>query len=165
MRRTTRKKNRPKHRIITLTILGICALIVGLYVLATSPIRSARTQAVQLAEKYANLKTEDKFYYYNRDKTYYTVAGTNKKNQKIYAVIAQNGKKINIYQKSEGISEAKAKTLTKNSSKVKKITHVALGMYKNKPVWEVSYTNEYGNLCYDLLNFKDGKVIKTIQNI
>ncbi len=100
--------------------------------------RNAKKQATQLAQQYAGLKEETAFYHYNRNHTYYTVAGTNDKKQKIYAIVAQNGKKIN---------------------------HTALGMHKNKPVWEISYLNSYGNLCYDLLDFKTGKVVKTIQNI
>ena len=93
------------------------------------------------------------------------MAGTNDKKQKIYAIVAQNGKKINVYRQNEGISEASAKKITQQTGNVKKITHTALGMHKNKPVWEISYLNSYGNLCYDLLDFKTGKIVKTIQNI
>ena len=37
--------------------------------------QQAKREAVQMAEKYADLKTVDQFYWFNRDKTYFTVTG------------------------------------------------------------------------------------------
>ena len=45
------------------------------------------------------------------------------------------------------------------------ITNVGMGMKGKTPVWEVTYLNAYGNLCYDIIAFKNGDIIKTIQNI
>ncbi|MEY8662058.1 DUF5590 domain-containing protein [Ligilactobacillus faecis] len=165
MERKMRSRKRSKRLRIIGGIIAVLCVIFVLYSLAVSPMRRAHDQAFELAQKYASLKDDEKFYHYNRTQTYYTLLGTNKKGQKIYVIVAQNGKKINIYQKNEGVSEAKVKEVVKSSDKVKKITHVALGLHKNKPTWEVSYLNQYGNLCYDLLDFKSGKIIKTIQNI
>ena len=165
MKRTTRIKKKTKHRLWYLGVLTVLVLVLVIFNLALSPMRNAKKQATQLAQQYAGLKEETAFYHYNRNHTYYTVAGTNDKKQKIYAIVAQNGKKINVYRQNEGISEASAKKITQQTGNVKKITHTALGMHKNKPVWEISYLNSYGNLCYDLLDFKTGKVVKAIQNI
>lgn len=165
MKRTSRTRKKSKYRIWAAIITGVLAVVLVIFFMAISPMRSAHRQVSDLAERYAGIKEESAFYRYDRNKTYYTIAGTNDKKQKIYAIIAKNGKKINIYQQSEGVSEAKARQLARQDTSLKKITHVGLGMYKNKPTWEVSYLNKQDNLCYDLIDFKSGKVVKTIQNI
>ena len=77
----------------------------------------------------------------------------------------KNGKKINIYGQEDGISAETAKKAVRKRQDVKKITNVGMGMKGKTPVWEVTYLNAYGNLCYDIIAFKNGDIIKTIQNI
>lgn len=115
--------------------------------------------------KNMRISKEDAFYRYSRDKTFYTVFGTNADNQKIYAIVSKNGKKINIYGQEDGISAETAKKAVRKRQDVKKITNVGMGMKGKTPVWEVTYLNAYGNLCYDIIAFKNGDIIKTIQNI
>ena len=74
-------------------------------------------------------------------------------------------KKINIYGQEDGISAETAKKAVRKRQEVKKITNVGMGMKGKTPVWEVTYLNAYGNLCYDIIAFKNGDIIKTIQNI
>ena len=116
-------------------------------------------------ENMTEVEKEDAFYRYSRDKTFYTVFGTNADNQKIYAIVSKNGKKINIYGQEDGISAETAKKAVRKRQDVKKITNVGMGMKGKTPVWEVTYLNAYGNLCYDIIAFKNGDIIKTIQNI
>ncbi|MCP0887710.1 DUF5590 domain-containing protein [Ligilactobacillus sp. WILCCON 0076] len=166
MRRTKKARFSWKQLIIVL-----CIILVGYgcwysYHKAQEPLVAAKKEAYTLADKYANLKTHTAFYWYNREKTYYTVAGKNNKNEAVYVIVSKKGDKINIYSQSKGITAKKAKQYVQSNEKPKKILKVALGMKtKKQPVWEITYLNKKGELCYDLISFKSGKVIKSIQNI
>lgn len=129
-----------------------------------APRETAEKNAVSFARKHADLKTETDFYLFNRNKTYFTVAGTNSKKQKIYVIIAQKGGATKILQQKKGITEKDAITLAKKE-KPKKILKATLGLWSNKPVWEVTYLNKSGNLCYILYAYKNGNMVKSIQNI
>ncbi len=83
MKRTTRIKKKTKHRLWYLGVLTVLVLVLVIFNLALSPMRNAKKQATQLAQQYAGLKEGTAFYHYNRNHTYYTVAGTNDKKQKI----------------------------------------------------------------------------------
>lgn len=39
------------------------------------------------------------------------------------------------------------------------------GIFNDKVVWEVTYLNSKGNLCYDLINFKTGSYVQQINNL
>lgn len=158
------KKQHGKLYLFMGVLLAIVAVL-GIFFKSVQPENEAHKEAVRLAKKYAHLKKEDAFYRYSREKTFYTVAGTNTDNQKIYAVVSKDGKKINIYSQEDGISAETAKKAVRKRQDVKKITNVGMGMRGKTPVWEVTYLNAYGNLCYDIIAFKNGDIIKTIQNI
>lgn len=150
-------------------ILGsIIIIIFGLFAVynyVQRPKNQAQKEAYALAKKYAKVDQPDTFYWFNRKKTYFTVAGKNHSGQKVYVIIAKNGAKINIYEQKKGYTQAEITKLVQRLRHPKKITNIALGMYNNKPTWEVTYRNQSNKLCYDLIAFKTGKVLKTIQNI
>lgn len=154
-----------RKTIILGSIIVILFALFAFYSYVQAPKRQAQKQAYALAQKYAHVNNPTAFYWYNRDKTYFTVAGTNNEKEKVYVIIFKNGNKINIYSQNKGISASQATKLVTDMRKPKKIINVALGMRKSEPVWEVSYRNAANNLCYDLISFKDGEVLKTIQNI
>ena len=158
------KKQHGKLYLFMGVLLAMVAVL-GIFFKSVQPENEAHKEEVRLAKKYAHLKKEDAFYRYSRDKTFYTVFGTNADNQKIYAIVSKNGKKINIYGQEDGISAETAKKAVRKRQDVKKITNVGMGMKGKTPVWEVTYLNAYGNLCYDIIAFKNGDIIKTIQNI
>ena len=158
------KKQHGKLYLFMGVLLAIVAVL-GIFFKSVQPENEAHKEAVRLAKKYAHLKKEDACYRYSRDKTFYTVFGTNEDNQKIYAIVSKNGKKINIYAQEDGISAETAKKAVRKRQEVKKIMNVGMGMKGKTPVWEVTYLNDYGNLCYDIIAFKNGDIIKTIQNI
>lgn len=145
----------------------IVVLLFGVFIIwwqAQSPKETAEKNAVSFARKHAALKTETDFYLFNREKTYFTVAGTNSKKQKIYVIIAKKGGATKILQQKKGITEEDAVSLAKKE-KPKKILKTALGLWSNEPVWEVTYLNKSDNLCYILYAYKDGNTVKSIQNI
>ncbi|KRL00063.1 DUF5590 domain-containing protein [Liquorilactobacillus capillatus] len=164
-----KRKNYGRSRLRKIMVFAMAVIIIFgtfiIYTQLTAPKKEARSEATTLARKYAKLKTVKNFYWYNRQRTYFTVTGQNTSGQDVYVVIAQKGGQINIYSHDKGIDEQKARTIVQRDQQPRKITKVAMGMWQKKPVWEVTYLNKYNNLCYDLISFKDGSLVKTIQNI
>lgn len=135
------------------------------YAVANHPRAAARRQAVQIARKYTGLQKTDGFYIYNREKTYYTVAGTNRKGQQILVIVPQKGGNVRVVKQSNGISKNQALTKVWQDEKPKKVLKVAPGVFNDHVVWEVTYQNAHGNLCYDLLKFSNGHLIQQINNL
>ncbi|KRN33974.1 DUF5590 domain-containing protein [Lactobacillus selangorensis] len=135
------------------------------YQTAQSPAKSAQEQAVAIAKKKAGLKTKTGFYWYNRDQTYFTVAGTNQKNTPVYVLIHKKNGAINVYKQSAGISRNDALTKVWNHQNPKKVLNINFGLYKNRPVWQVAYVKKNGSLNYDTIDFKTGETTQLIQNL
>lgn len=162
-----RNSQRRRHPIRLTLVIIILIFLCGwtIYAVGNHPKNESRQQAVAMAKKYANLKKTDDFYIYNREKTYYTVAGTNKKNQSILVVIAKKGGKIRVLKQKDGITKNEALTKIWNKRNPKRVLKIAPGIFNNHAVWEVTYLNKHGNLCYELLNFKNGKDVQRIDNL
>ena len=64
-----------------------------------------------------------------------------------------------------GITAARARAMTKSNRNPREILKVAPGIFNDKTVWEVTYRNQKGNLCYDLINFKTGQYVQNINNL
>ena len=148
-------------------IVVVILLVLGLWGVhhALSPMKKAEQQSVTLAKKYAGLTNQTGFYWTNLNKTYYTVAGTNKKNQPIYVIVPQKGGQLRVLKQSEGLSRNTVLKRTWANKNPKKVLQAALGVFNNKPAWYVNYINQKGQLCYDTLNFKTGKSLQSIDNI
>lgn len=157
------------HSLKKTILWALLALVVFgsaiIYWQAAAPYHDAQQNAVKLAKRYGGLKKASAFYLFNRKQTYYTVAGINRQNQSVYVMISQKSAHINIYQHKSGISSQKAIQLVKQEQHPKKILKTALGKWDKTPVWEVTYLNRNGRLSYTLLKFKDGSLVKTIQNL
>ena len=76
-------------------ITGLIVLIIGaigVYAKSLSPYQQLRGQAEKIATNRANLKTINGFWWYNRDKSYLTVAGnTKKKSSRVRCDSRKNG--------------------------------------------------------------------------
>lgn len=129
------------------------------------PVDSARSQSLQIAKKYAHLKTTTDFSWANDKQTSYVVTGINKQNVPVYVIISNNGKKVRIFKQSAGIDRNDALKKIWNSYNPKKVTTISMGIYKQKPVWEVGYMTNSGQLCLKTLNFKNGAVVRSVNNI
>lgn len=161
----SRGSSRRVVRNLLLIILLVFLLGWSIYAFGNHPRRAADRQALQIARKYANLKSQSAFYIYNREKTYYTVAGKNQANQSILVIIPQKGGSVRVVKQASGITRNQALTKVWNSEKPRKVLKVAPGIFNNKTVWEVTYLNHQGKLCYDLLNFKSGQLVQQINNL
>lgn len=168
MRREHASRRRLGNRIL-LTVLGIVVvlllLIFGGIHHATSPITKAKAQSVKIAKQYAGLKTDNGFYWTNLDQTYYTVAGKNNQNQSVYIIVPQKGGHVVALQQSNGMSRDQALSQVWSKQHPKKVLSAALSVFNGNPAWVISYMNQKGQLCYETLSFKTGKVLQSIENI
>ncbi|WP_056947841.1 DUF5590 domain-containing protein [Secundilactobacillus odoratitofui] len=168
MRREHSSHRRMSHRVL-LTILSFVVVLIiatlwGVHH-ATYPITNAKAQSVKIAKKYAGLKTTSGFYWTNLNTTYYTVAGTNQQQQAVYIIVPQKGGHVRVLQQKAGLSRNEALSQIWSKQSPKKVLSAALSVFNNQPAWIVSYMNQKGQLCYETLSFKSGKVLQSIENI
>lgn len=162
-----RSRGASKRVLRDLLILIILIFLVGwsIYAVGNHPKAEAERQATSIAKRYANLKTRTGFYIYNRENTYYTVAGKNNKGQKILVIVPQKNGSVRIVKQSTGLTEQQALARVKSNEHPKKVLKAVPGIFNDKVVWEVTYLNQKGNLCYDLINFKTGSFVQQINNL
>lgn len=162
-----RSRGTSKRMIRDLLILIILIFLVGwsIYAVGNHPKAEAERQATTIAKRYANLKTRTDFYIYNRENTYYTVAGKNNKGQRILVIVPQKNGSVRIVKQSTGLTEQQALAQVKSNEHPKKVLKAVPGIFNDKVVWEVTYLNSKGNLCYDLINFKTGSYVQQINNL
>ncbi|KRM98712.1 DUF5590 domain-containing protein [Loigolactobacillus rennini] len=151
------------------SLLGVILLIIFsallIYHAANKPAATARHEAVTLAEKYAHVTQVDDFYWFNRKQSYLTVAGQTKQKKAVFVLVAQKGGKITILDQAAGISRNTALKRVWQTQNPKKVYSATLGLYRKKPVWEVSFANKNGQLGYQTLSFKTGKTVKLIKQL
>ena len=162
-----RSRGTSKRMIRDLLILIILIFLVGwsIYAVGNHPKAEAERQATTIAKRYANLKTRTDFYIYNRENTYYTVAGKNNKGQRILVIVPQKNGSVRVVKQSTGLTEQKALAQVKSNEHPKRVLKAVPGIFNDKVVWEVTYLNSKGNLCYDLINFKTGSYVQQINNL
>lgn len=148
--------------VIVITLVVVVLVIFGI---SNHPRASAKSQAIRLARQYGGLRSTDAFYIYNRDQTYYSVSGKNGQGQNIIVIVPQKGGSLRVEKTANGLSAADVRQKTRLNKHPAKILKVAPGVFNNHVVWEVTYRNHQGQLCYDLINFKTGKYISQINNI
>ncbi|MGN1335153.1 MAG: DUF5590 domain-containing protein [Limosilactobacillus mucosae] len=162
-----RSRGASKRVIRDLLILIILIFLVGwsIYAVGNHPKAEAERQATTIAKRYANLKTRTDFYIYNRENTYYTVAGKNNKGQRILVIVPQKNGSVRVVKQSTGLTEQQALAQVKSNEHPKRVLKAVPGIFNDKVVWEVTYLNSKGNLCYDLINFKTGSYVQQINNL
>lgn len=162
-----RSRGTSKRMIRDLLILIILIFLVGwsIYAVGNYPKAEAERQATTIAKRYANLKTRTDFYIYNRENTYYTVAGKNNKGQRILIIVPQKNGSVRVVKQSTGLTEQQALAQVKSNEHPKRVLKAVPGIFNDKVVWEVTYLNSKGNLCYDLINFKTGSYVQQINNL
>lgn len=152
-------------RNILIVIIALVVIMGILYLISNQPRSAARRQTVSIAKKYAHLSKPGQFYIYNRENTYYTIAGRNDQNQPILVVVPQHGGNVRVLKQSSGLTAQQVIQQVRQSRNPQEVLKAAPGIFNDKVVWEVTYRNHKGQLCYDLINFKTGKVVQTINNL
>lgn len=150
---------------ISIVVLLVIILIFSLvYIRASRPMRQARNEAVELANKHVSLKSVDRFYWFTREETYFSLMAEDEKGKEIVVIIPKSGQEILILNQNEGITEKKAKSIIQKTFPNETVKKVTLGVYQEQVVWEVM-TKVSDEECYHLLDFNDGNLIKSIPTI
>ncbi|MEO1781729.1 cell wall elongation regulator TseB-like domain-containing protein [Enterococcus diestrammenae] len=146
----------------------LIAVLIGFSVLmyrSQRPMAQAQEEATELAQKYTDLATVDNFYWFTREETYFSLTGKDKKGDEIAVILPKEGNKIKVLKQADGITETQALRKTAEAYPDDYVTNARLGMFQEKPVWEVATTTENDEVGYVLLSFADGKEIKRIHGI
>ncbi|MBO0481704.1 DUF5590 domain-containing protein [Candidatus Enterococcus courvalinii] len=162
------KRERTINRVLISLIVFLLAVIVFssiFYLRSNRPYAQAEKEATALAKKYANLENVDQFYWYTREKTYFSLMGTNEKNQKIVVIIPKSGDKVKVLDQNKGLTEEEAKQKIQEAHPEAVIEKATLGIFEDQPVWEVVAKGTDNSLNYYLITFESGDEVKTIQNI
>lgn len=166
------KKNLAKEErqeLILFIISGVLVIIIALgilgYLKVQSPMQQAKKEAIALAKKHTDLVDVDEFYWYNRQQTYFSLVGSDKKGETIAVIVPKSGDKLTVLPQKKGITADKAKALVNNTFHSQTAKKAELGMYDKKPVWEVMATDKQGQITYYLLSFEKGEEIKVIKDV
>lgn len=153
--------------LLGLIIFLLAVIVTGsiVYMNATRPMRQAEEEATKIAKKYAKMDEVDEFYWFNRDKTYFSLVGKNTSDQDVAVIIPKSGEKVKILDPNDGLTEEEAMATVAKSSPDLDLKKANLGMYKDKPVWEVVGVTDDGTLTYTIINFEDGKEVKVVEDI
>lgn len=134
------------------------------YIRSSRPMRQAEKEATELARQYANIETVDDFYWFTREKTYFSIVGKDNKNQSLIVVVPKSGEQVTVFNQADGITENDAKEVVQSNYPDDNIRKINFGMFEDKPVWEVMTAGAQGNNYY-LIDFKKGNELKAVQNI
>ena len=97
-------KDKEQRRVMILLGAIVFLLIVIIfssifYIRSTRPMRQARNEAIEIAQKYTDLKEVDQFYWFNRQASSFSLVGTDDKDASgelhYYLLGFKDGKEIN----------------------------------------------------------------------
>lgn len=134
---------------------------------ANQPVRAAKQEALDRIDGYVSIKDVKQSYLYNGTNDNYTVlVGKNQKNKQIVVWVPEKRSgKVFVKYAAAGISRDRAKSIIESKTHPKKFLHIKLGMENETAIWEVTYLSKNGDLNYVNLAFKDGKILKSIENL
>lgn len=169
---SSRNERERKRRIELLVkfLLGLlCALIalvvgaVVLFIVATIPQRQAQAQATRVAEQHANLVSVDNFYTFSRAETYYTVTGQDNENRNIIVIVPARGDSLTVLNAADGNNAGQVRTIVRQAHPDLTITRVNLGMFRDRPTWEVVARNSDGVFQFFLVDWANGQFVSNTQ--
>lgn len=160
----SKKRNR-QLKLVTLSLILFLVLLGIILFQSSSPMRKAKNQAIKISEEVANISKVEDFYWFTRDKTYFTVVGTDDKNEGKIVLLPQDGSEALVMNQKDGLTGDDAIQVVLDTKETKKIKKISLGMYDKKPVWEVVATAKDNSLSYYLIDFKEGKMTNKMTDI
>lgn len=147
-------------------VILIIAIFLGTILIADTPFMRVKNDSIKLIQKKTDLRNFTKYYWYNRDDSYFAALGQNEDKKEQYAIVNTSNGNLLIVDSDSGISEEKAKRIVeRDATKLKTINSTRLGVYQKKVVWEISFFDQNHHLNYYTLAFKDGKIIQKVLNI
>ncbi|OCA90331.1 hypothetical protein A8F94_00025 [Bacillus sp. FJAT-27225] len=151
---------------LLLFLLVAIGLSAWIYSNAIESVKAVEKKVVPLAKEKAGIERHSRFQLYNGfDKTTYVIEGKNNKGEEIIAWFPENSEKVTVRKISDGVSEKEAIRIVTEEMKPSEIHSIKLGMYKNIPIWEVSYSIGNDQLNYYLVNFDTGEYVTKILNL
>ncbi len=160
----SKKRNR-QLKLVTLSLILFLVLLGIILFQSSSPMRKAKNQAIKISEEVANISKVEDFYWFTRDKTYFTVVGTDDKNEEKIVLLPQDGSEALVMNQKDGLTGDDAIQVVLDTKETKKIKKISLGMYDKKPVWEVVAIAKDNSLSYYLIDFKEGKMTNKMTDI
>ena len=154
-----------KRNIIVGIIIVLVLLVFGGYKIATTPRHTLEKQSITISKKAAHLTRTTDFMIYNREQTYYAVAGYTQDNQLKYVVINGKSGKITVLETNKAYTKDKITKLVAKKYPSNKIYGIDLGLNKGQPVWEVATKSKTGQLTYRLFDYQTGKLVEQIENL
>lgn len=151
---------------LTAIIVILLIVFMGIFMMSQQSINQAQAETEQLVSLDHPIKQVNKFYWLTTpEETFFSLDFTDQEGEGRYAIVAQEGGDVFYYKHNEIITEKDAKGLTLNYAESKNIIQARLGMYHNKPVWEVTFTNNEDAMNYYYIDAQTGEWIQTIANL
>lgn len=156
-----------KKFLTTLLILMLLFIFSVTFVVtrSLSPYKQAKAETIDVASRRADLKETGDFYWYNGTETYFTITGLNSHQTPIIVIVQQDGGAIEVLNEEDTISKQVAIQQTITREQPNEILQARIGIYKNQPIWEVSFQFENKSIGYSYFSLTTGEWIKTIKNI
>lgn len=152
--------------LLTISLIALAIVSALTYLnLSFAPYASAKSQANDIAKEKAGIVEPDYFGNYTREKQYYSVGGLTKNDKYRYIIINAKSGKTEIINKNNAPVRQTVIDGVAQRYNATKILHINLGVYKQKPTWEVTFQKKNGSIGYNLIDFRTGKSIGIINNI
>lgn len=151
--------------VFTTTVIVILSCVLIFFIRANRPMSRAREEAIELAQAHTDLTDVTDFYWFTRQETYFTLVGTDSKEQEMLVIIPQSGEKLTVMKPSEGLSEEEVLAKVMTDDQAVEIVKVTLGMVDQQPTWEVVAKTTSDDLNYYLVDFKTGEIFDSIKNM
>ena len=151
--------------LLSLLILLVMAFFLFLFMRSQASFNQAEEEAVRLVSYDHDISAVNYFYWTTTDGTYFSLDFTDGEGQDYYAIIAQDGGEVSYYTHDDLISKEDALSITLNDKDPYELMQVRLGLFEEKPVWEVTIKNDNDTISYYYLNAKNGQWVQSIENI
>lgn len=146
---------------MSLLIIGVTTVLSK----SVSPLKQARVETIDLAERKADLVEADDFYWYNGNETYFTVTGKNSVEEEIIVIVKQEGGSVEVINQEDTFSKGDAIRKVVELDSPVRILEARIGIHENLPIWEISFRQENGRIGFTMLSLRSGEWIRTIKNI
>lgn len=146
---------------MSLLIVGVTTVLSK----SVSPLKQARTETIDLAEREADLVETDDFYWYNGNETYLTVTGKDSEDEEIIVIVKQEGGSIEVIDQKDTFSKGEAIRKVWELDSPVRILEARIGIHDDLPIWEISFRQDNGRIGFTMLSLRTGEWIRTIKNI
>ncbi|GEK90617.1 cell wall elongation regulator TseB-like domain-containing protein [Alkalibacterium kapii] len=149
--------------VLTLSVIIVGAIYV--YQTAHAPYAQAEQETITFLKERTDLNDVKDFYWYNGEKTTFTVRGSNESDEEKYYIVKPDGGTVITLDVAETLSEQNARKMATDATDLKRILDAKIGLMEDTPVWEVTYKNENDRLGYYIIDLKTGEWMRSVDNI